>query len=131
MCHVELEIEGLEVIEEEFANEERECDGDQKEEKEIEIPHVENNSQEDAVEEINYVEEVEEESKETSTNSLFLNLSSEEETYGTFLVYIVRQNESINSILEKYNTTLEEVEKYNNLNDFNIGSKLIIPLLND
>ena len=51
------------------------------------------------------------------------------ETFGTFIVYIVRQNESINSIISKYNTSLEEIEKYNDIKDLSIGSKLIIPLL--
>lgn len=80
---------------------------------------------------------LEEEDKETEKsskeegNSLFINLKEEKETYGTFLVYIVRQNESINTIIEKYNTSLDEIEKYNNLNDLNIGTKLIIPILND
>ena len=66
-----------------------------------------------------------------SSNSLFINLKEEKETYGTFLVYIVRQNESINSIIEKYNTNIEEIEKYNNISELNIGTKLIIPILND
>ncbi len=37
--------------------------------------------------------------KEEKESSLFINLKEEKETYGTFLVYIVRQNESINSII--------------------------------
>ena len=51
--------------------------------------------------------------------------------YGTFLVYIVRQNESLQNILAKYPTSLEEVEKYNDISNIEIGSKLIIPLLKD
>ena len=42
---------------------------------------------------------------------------------------MVRQNETINSIISKYNTSLEEIEKYNDIKDLSIGSKLIIPLL--
>ena len=40
-------------------------------------------------------------------------------------------NESINSIIEKYNTTIEELEKYNDIKEINIGTKLIIPLKNE
>ena len=60
-----------------------------------------------------------------------MNFDDENETYGTFVVYIVRQNETVNSILEKYNTTIEELEKYNDLKNINIGTKLIIPILKD
>ena len=44
---------------------------------------------------------------------------------------MVRQNETINSIIEKYNTTLEELEKYNDLKNIDLGTKLIIPLINE
>ena len=38
-------------------------------------------------------------------------------------------NETINTIISKYNTSLEEIEKYNDLKELSVGSKLIIPLL--
>ena len=59
------------------------------------------------------------------------NINEDSETYGTLLVYIVRENETINSIITKYNTTIEELEKYNDLKDLSIGTKLIIPLVNE
>ena len=123
ICHVELEIEGLEIIEEEEELE-RECDGDivTEEEKEIEIVNA---NEDDSKEEI--IEEVEDKKED----SLFINLNDDNDTYGTFIVYIVRQNETINSIIEKYNTSLEEIEKYNDIKNINIGTKLIIPLLNE
>lgn len=129
ICHIELYIEGLELIED--LNDNRECD-DNPLEKEIEIPKIENTvvKQEDSRE-----EQKEENDSETleqlEDSSLFLNLDSEDEKYGTFLVYIVRQNETIHSIIEKYSTTLEEVEKYNDISNINIGTKLIIPLKNE
>ena len=113
VCHIELLVEGLEIVEdtkEEVL--ERECDGDKIEEKEIEMPIIE------------------EEKKET-INSLFSNLDDENDTYGTFIVYMIRQDETINSIIEKYNTSIEELEKYNDLKEIKIGTKLIIPIVNE
>lgn len=160
VCNIELLIDGVEVVELEeeleeirsVQSEERECDGDSKLEKEIELPKIEKEEPEKVEEKIEEVEEIEEKKveeieekimenkmiKEESTtklevekndNSLFVNLTEEKETYGTFLVYIIRQNESINSIIEKYKTSIEEIEKYNDLNDLSIGTKLIIPIV--
>ena len=119
VCHIELLVEGLELLDEEEVVLERECDGDKVEEKEIEIPVIEEEK-----------EEIVEEPVET-INSLFSNLDDENDKYGTFVVYIVRQNETINSIIEKYHTTIDELEKYNDLKEINIGTKLIIPLINE
>lgn len=120
--------------------EQRECDGDKKELKEIELPMIEKTEEkeekrEEMIEKIDKqeitVEKKMEEKEVNQETSLFFNLNDEQDTYGTFLVYIVRQNETVNSIIEKYHTTLEEIEKYNNLSDLGIGTKLIIPILND
>lgn len=127
MCHIELSIDGLEIVEEnEYIEslDERECDGEVVEDEE-EIPIKDEKSVD--------VEEVVEENQENdkTKESLFVDFEEDDETYGTFLVYIIRKNETINSIIEKYNTSLEEIEKYNDLKDLSIGTKLIIPLLNE
>ncbi len=128
ICYVDLEITG-EVI-----REERECDGDKIEEKEIEIPVLEKEDimeekEEEKREEVEMEEIEEEEVKEDNVNekSIF-NVNDDEESYGTFIVYMVRENETVNTIIEKYHTTLEKIEQYNDLKEFNVGTKLIIPL---
>lgn len=135
LCHIELLVEGLEMIEED-----RECD-DKPLEKEVEIPRIESvdntfqeNRFEKDLEEKNETKTIEDnanDSNSLSVQSLFLNFDSTQETYGTFLVYIIRQNESIHSILSKYHTSLEEIEKYNDLSNVSVGSKIIIPLLDE
>ena len=141
ICHIELFINGIEIIEEKIVEEERECDGEEKMENEIEIPHK--NIEEEVVSEektiendesnLNGKEEMKEDLEETEEkdNSLFFNFKDDDDQYGTFIVYIVRQNETINSIIEKYHTTLEEIEQYNDLKDIQNGTKLIIPAHND
>ena len=134
ICHIELFINGIEIIEEKIVEEERECDGEKKMEKEIEIPHK--NIEEELVKEEKTIENDEgilneKEEIEEKDNSLFFNFKDDDDQYGTFIVYIVRQNETINSIIEKYHTTLEELEQYNDLKEIQNGTKLIIPAHND
>lgn len=144
ICHIELFINGIEIIEEKIVEEERECDGEEKMENEIEIPHknIEEEKIRDEVfeEKKNIQEGIKEELEKDSSeekeelekdNSLFFNFKDDDDQYGTFIVYIVRQNETINSIIEKYHTTLEEIEQYNDIKDIQNGTKLIIPAHND
>ena len=129
VCHIDVLVEGVEeVFIEEQPLEEverqveeiRECDGD--ENKEIEIPH-----REDEIEEIKEeIEEIEELVPEEQ--SLFSNLKDDEDTFTTYSIYIIRQDETIQTVLEKYKITKEELEEYNDLSNIVEGSKVIIPV---
>ena len=59
------------------------------------------------------------------------NLLLEKEEYVTYKVHIIRNDETIDTIKEKYNITKEELEKYNNLENITLGSKIIVPLKNE
>lgn len=65
----------------------------------------------------------------TSSNvgSIFSSLASNEETFSTYYVYIVRESDTVEAIMDKYKTTKEELQNYNDLSDVKVGSKLIIP----
>ncbi len=60
-------------------------------------------------------------------SQVFANSTVSEESYMTYKVYIVREGDTINSILEKYQITEEKLKKYNVINELNLGDKLIIP----
>lgn len=59
--------------------------------------------------------------------SLFSALADTEETFSTYSVYILRKEETLNTVMEKYKTTKEELEKYNDLTNLVPGMKIIIP----
>lgn len=64
--------------------------------------------------------------EENPISNVFTSVS-DVETYKSYTVYIVRENDTIENILTKYSITKEELEVYNNLEELKIGDKLIIP----
>ena len=83
-----------------------------------------------------YIEESTAESIEKSNNdkkveSLFTKFLDDEDTYSTYKVYIVRENDTLETIMEKYKVTKEELGDYNDLKDINLNDKIIIPCKNE
>lgn len=64
-----------------------------------------------------------------NVKSIFGNFTDNKETYKTYKVYIVREGDTLEAILQKYTISKELLEKYNNLNEINLGDKIIIPSL--
>src|SRR5574344_35389 len=71
------------------------------------------------------IEEIEE-LAEREVNEIELPTESEE-LYKTYKVYIVKEEDTIESITTKYSVTKEELSNYNELLELKIGNKLIIP----
>ena len=128
----------------------RECDGDKMEDKELDMEKVDiqeevefpfkqisevkelNKEQEDKKEGDD--KEMKNEEKELDNNlegqnisSLFEAFSSTDETFKTYSVYILRREDTIETVLNKYSITREELSDYNDLENLEIGSKLVIP----
>jgi len=64
-------------------------------------------------------------------NTLFSSVEQSEEKYVSYHVHIVRNDETLETILAKYGTSLENLESYNDLNNMTVGTKLIIPSSNE
>lgn len=50
-----------------------------------------------------------------------------DENYVTYKVHIMTENDTIESLLQKYEISSTKLENYNNLSDLKIGDKIIIP----
>ncbi|MEG2322642.1 MAG: LysM peptidoglycan-binding domain-containing protein [Bacilli bacterium] len=61
--------------------------------------------------------------------TLFTSFDEADETYTTYKVCIVKENQTVESIALTYNISKELLEQYNDLSDLKIGDKLIIPAL--
>ncbi len=55
----------------------------------------------------------------------------ESNEYVTYRICIMRDGDTLDSIMEKYNVTMDTLKEYNVLNDLKIGDKLIIPYAQD
>lgn len=86
----------------------------------------ENTSYEEPVQVINNQNETDKKDSPVM-NSIFNAFANTDETYTTYSVYILRENDNLDEIISKYNTTKEELSFYNNLDDLKSGDKLIIP----
>ncbi len=60
-------------------------------------------------------------------NSIFSVFKDTEETFATYSVYILRQDDTIDEVLNRYGVSREEAAKYNQLEELKVGSKLILP----
>lgn len=58
---------------------------------------------------------------------IFNQIEESRNDYKSYSIYIVREGDSIETIMEKYNITKEELEDYNDLKELKIGDKIIIP----
>lgn len=85
-----------------------------------------NEKQIDKEEKNNDKKEIEKEEINDKINSLFSN-TGEGNIYVSYNVYIIREGDTIETILNKYNITEEELKKYNDLSNLKLGDKIIIP----
>ena len=107
--NIEVVIDNLEEKEEIFVTKEKTVIPNEPEDIREEIPNEENQ------EETETVSKTENENTET-TKSIFENLD-ENERYAVYKVHVVTENDTVESILQKYQITKEELEAYNDLND--------------
>lgn len=70
--------------------------------------------------------ETKNETSEDKIESIFDGLDYNE-NYVTYKIHIMTENDTIESVIKKYNTKKSILEDYNNLIDIKIGDKIIIP----
>lgn len=74
------------------------------------------------------IEEKEEKKEQEEQNkTIFDTILDDEEDNSTYYIYIVRENDTLETIMTKYNISKEKLEEYNNLEEIKLGDKIIIP----
>lgn len=62
-----------------------------------------------------------------NVSSIFSSFKDNIETYKTYSVYIMKEEDTIDVVLQKYGVTREDLEEYNDMSDIKTGSKIIVP----
>lgn len=70
------------------------------------------------------IDKAEEVNKKIKT---LFNTDSDTEEYITYQIYIIRDGDTIDSIIAKYDIDVESLKEYNDISDLKIGDKIIIP----
>lgn len=76
-------------------------------------------------------EVIEETKKEKEEIKVINDIGSFNEEYVTYNVHIVRDDDTIDKICKDYKVKLSEIEKYNDISEMTLGSKIIIPYVNE
>ena len=112
--------------------EEKELDTDIK--NKIELNDSQNNTRldnndnlDDLENKIDIIEQKEEEREQINTNEIINSIDTNNDKFITYKVYKIHENETLESIVIKYHTTIDDLKEYNDLSNLNIGDKIIIP----
>mgnify|MGYP004435600043 FL=1 len=112
--------------------EEKELDTDNK--NKIELNDSQNNTRlgnndnlDDLENKIDIIEPKEEEREQINTNEIINSIDTNNDKFITYKVYKIHENETLESIVIKYHTTIDDLKEYNDLSNLNIGDKIIIP----
>lgn len=73
------------------------------------------------------VEENEYELEERCIEEEEVTTITEENDFVTYKIYIVKDNDNVDTIMNKYSVSKEELESYNDLSNIKLGDKIIIP----
>lgn len=140
-CHIDLVIEGVEKIdipdEDDLSDNILEVHNSNREAVKInsDLLHREKSKDDfqqdqkdfDSMDDSNELLEVETVQEDHSVGSLFSSFKDSDESFATYSVYIVRDNDTLESIMNKYKVRREELEDYNDLDHLITGTKIIIP----
>ena len=89
------------------------------EENREEVSKEENNDKED----LEVAREISNEEKDVILN----NINSNDNSFVTYHIHVLKENETIETICTMYNTSNNILSEYNDLNNISIGDKIIIP----
>lgn len=83
----------------------------------------------EVIEENNKIEEVRNDDKKEiiASDEIINKIDKPKDNFITYQVYKIKENDTLESIVLKYKTTIDELKEYNDLTNVSINDKIIIP----
>lgn len=91
----------------------------------------ENNTPENIEEDEEIIDLNEDRKVDGSTQTDIINSISDEESYVTYHIHMVKENETLESISALYKINLNVLKEYNEITELNVGDKVLIPFDNE
>lgn len=91
----------------------------------------ENNTPENIEEDEEIIDLNEDRKVDDSTQTDIINSISDEESYVTYHIHMVKENETLESISALYKINLNVLKEYNEITELNVGDKVLIPFDNE
>lgn len=86
-----------------------------------------NDNKEDLLEDKIYTINNEEREK-IETEEIINNVTNIQDKFVTYKIYKVEENDTLEGIVLKYHSSVDELKEYNELNNISVGDKIIIPI---
>lgn len=83
----------------------------------------------EVIEENNKIEEIRNDDKKEiiASDEIINKIDKPKDNFITYQVYKIKENDTLESIVLKYKTTIDELKEYNDLTNVSINDKIIIP----
>ena len=62
------------------------------------------------------------------SDDIISSINNNTDNFVTYKIYKIHENETLESIVIKYHTTIDDLKEYNDLINLNIGDKIIVPI---
>ena len=98
---------------------------------EIKIEEKKETVQKEESEKINEEVILEERVSMEEEKTIMDTIKDSDDTFVTYHIHIVKENETIESICSMYNASLNLVQEYNNIDNMTMGDKILIPKLDE
>ena len=98
---------------------------------EVKIEEKKEMVQKEEPEKINTEEILEERVSMEEEKTIMDTIKDSDDTFVTYHIHIVKENETIESICSMYNASLNLVQEYNNIDNMTMGDKILIPKLDE